>query len=99
MGFPGGSVVKNSPAKQETLGWSLGQEETLEKGTATHPSILALEIPWTEEPGELQSLGSQKTWTWLLATKQKQQLIQIIIRWFNEKYSVTVLRRKGLEST
>ena len=99
MGFPGGSVVKNSPAMQETpiqfLGWevpwrsdrlptpvflgfprgsagkestcnagdlvqSLGWEDPLEKGKATHSSILAWRIPWTEEPGGLQSMGSQR---------------------------------------
>ena len=52
-GFPGGSVVKNLPAMPETQVQSLGQEEPLEKGMATHPSILAQRIPWTEEPGGL----------------------------------------------
>ena len=42
---------------------SLGQEDTLEEGMATHSSILAWEIPWTEEPGGLQSIGLQKNWT------------------------------------
>ena len=45
---------------QETWVWSLGHEESLEKEMATHPNILAREIPWTEEPGRLQSLGSQR---------------------------------------
>ena len=58
--FPGGSVVKNLPAMQETQVQSLGQEEPLEKGMATHPSILARRIPWTEEPGGLQSIASQR---------------------------------------
>ena len=49
-------MVKNLPAMQETRVWSLGQEETLEKEMATHPSIIAWRIPWTEEPGGLQSL-------------------------------------------
>ena len=44
----------------ETWVWSLGQEDSLEKGMATHSSILAWRIPWTEEPGRLQSMGSQK---------------------------------------
>ena len=44
---------------------SLGQEDPLEEGTATHASILAWRIPWTEEPGGLQSMGSQKSWTQL----------------------------------
>ena len=46
-GFPGGSVVKNLPKVQETRVWSLGWEDPLGKEIATHPSILAWEIPWT----------------------------------------------------
>ena len=60
-GFPGGSAVKNPPAMQETQVRSLGQEDPLEQGMATHSSILAWRIPWTEEPGGLQSMGSQKS--------------------------------------
>ena len=60
IGFPGGAVVKNLSAIQETWVQSLGQEEPLEKGMATHSSILAWESPWTEEPGRLQSMGSQR---------------------------------------
>ena len=60
IGFLGGSVVKNLPAKQETRVQSLGQEDPLETGMATHSSILAWRIPWTEEPGGLQSMGSQR---------------------------------------
>ena len=56
LGFPGGSVVKNLPAMQETQVWSLGREDLLEKGMATHSSILAWRIPWTEKPGRLQSM-------------------------------------------
>ena len=52
-------MVKNLPARQETPVWSLGQKCPLEKEMATHSSILAWRIPRTEEPGELQSLGSQ----------------------------------------
>ena len=63
MGFPDGSAVKNLPAMQEMRARSLGQEELLEKGTATQSSILIWEIPRTEEPGGLQSMGSQKRWT------------------------------------
>ena len=59
-GFPDGSAVKNPPDKQETWVPSPGQEDPLEKEIATHCSILAWEIPWTEEPGELQSTGSQR---------------------------------------
>ena len=54
-------MVKNSPAKQETKVPSLGQEDPLEKEMATHSSILAFEIPWTQEPDGLQPMGSQKS--------------------------------------
>ena len=57
-------LVKNPPAKQETWIRSLGQEDPLKKGMATHSSIFAWEIPWTEEPGGLQSMGSQSQ-AWL----------------------------------
>ena len=57
LGFPGGSVVKNPPAIQEMQVQSLDRED-LQKNTATHSSILAWEIPGTEEPGGLQSMGS-----------------------------------------
>ena len=52
-------MVKNLPAKQETWVQSLGQEDPLEKEMTTYCSILAWEIPWTEEPVGLQSMGSQ----------------------------------------
>ena len=54
-----GSVVKNSPANEGDM----GQEDPLEKEMATHFNILAWEIPWMEEPGRLQSMGLQKSWT------------------------------------
>ena len=57
--FPGGSDGKDS-AMQETRVWSVGLEDPLEKGMATYSSILAWEIPWTEEPGRLQSMRSQR---------------------------------------
>ena len=53
-------VVKNLPATWETQVQSLGQEDPLEKEMATHSSILAWRIPWTEDPGRLQSMGSQR---------------------------------------
>ena len=52
-------TVKNLPVIKETLVRSLGQEDSLEKGMATYSSILAWRIPWTEEPGGLQSMGWQ----------------------------------------
>ena len=59
------SVVKNLPAKQETWVQSLGWEDPLEEEMATHSSIPAWEIPWTEDPGGLQSMGSKKNWNQL----------------------------------
>ena len=53
-------LIKNLPAMQETWIWFLGWEDPLEKGTATHSSVLAWRIPWTEELGRLQSMGSQR---------------------------------------
>ena len=53
-------MVKNPPAMRETSVQSLGPEDPLKKGMATHPSILAWRIPWTEEPGGLQSTGLQR---------------------------------------
>ena len=61
--FPGGSVVKNLPAMQELQEprvRSLGQEDPLEEGMTIHSSILAWRIPWTEEPGGLQYIGSER---------------------------------------
>ena len=53
-------MVRNLPGMWETWVLSLGQEDPLEKGMATHSSILAWRIPWTEEPGGLQFTGSQR---------------------------------------
>ena len=60
MDFPSGSDGKESACKQETQVRSLGPEDLLEKGMATHSSVLAQRIPWTEEPGRLQSMGLQR---------------------------------------
>ena len=58
-------MVKNQPAMQETLVLSLGQEDPPEKGMATHSSVVAWRIPWTEEPGGLQSVYRvKKSQTW-----------------------------------
>ena len=65
-------TVKNLPAMQETCVQSLGWEDSLEKGMATHSSILAWEIPWTEEPGRLKSMGLQKSQIHNLRTKQQK---------------------------
>ena len=61
MGFPGGSAVENLPAMQETQVRSLDQEDPLEKEMTTHSSILVWKIPWTGEPGELESTGLQES--------------------------------------
>ena len=53
-------IVKNPPAMQETRVQSLGRQDLLEKGMATHSSILAWRIPWTEEPRGLWSTGTQR---------------------------------------
>ena len=53
-------MAKNLPAIQETWVWSLGREDLLEEGMATRASILGWRIPWTEKPGRLQSMGSQR---------------------------------------
>ena len=73
-GFPGGTVVKNLPANAGDaghLGLILGSGTSMEEGMATHSSVLAWRIPWTEEPDGLQSMGSQRvnmtehrTWAW-----------------------------------
>ena len=68
-------MVKNPPAMQETWVQDLGWEDTLDKGLATHSSILAWRIPWTEEPGGLESMESQsqiwKAWQQLPQVKTK----------------------------
>ena len=58
-------MVKNPPVMQEKQVQSLGKKDPLKKEMATHSSILAWEIPWTEEPDTLQSMGSQKSRTGL----------------------------------
>ena len=67
LSFPGGAMLKNLPMwivpvqeAQETWVVSLGQEDPLQKEMATHSSILGWRIPWTEEPGRLQSMGLQR---------------------------------------
>ena len=63
MGTLVAQMIKNLPEMQETWVQSLGWEEPVEKEMATHPSILAWRVPWTEEPGRLPSVGSQKVAT------------------------------------
>ena len=61
MGFPHSSVVNHLPAMQETWVQFLGREDPLEKEMATHSTILAGRIPWTEEPDRLQAMGSRES--------------------------------------
>ena len=75
-GFPGGSVVKNLRAMQQTRVWSLGRKDPLEKEMTTHSSILAWRILWTEEPGGLQSMGSQRVGH-NLATQQQWFVLKL----------------------
>ena len=72
---PGGSVVDNPPAMCRTQVWSLGQEDLLEKEIATHSSILAWEILWTEGLGGLQSMGHRVGHN--LETKQQKEWLQV----------------------
>ena len=76
-------MVKNLPAMQETQVQSLGWEDPLEKEMATHSSNLACEIPWTEEPGRLQSMQSQRVGhdlaTNTLEKKKKKNLADIYV--------------------
>ena len=81
-GFPGGSMVKNLPAKQDPQAWSLGKDDPLEKEMATHFNIRVWEIPWTEESGGLQSVGSRKSQN-DLATKPPANL-----GWFDVKIHI-----------
>ena len=71
-------LVKNLPAMQETQVWSLGGEDLLEKEIATHFSILAWKIPWTEEPGRLESWGHKES----DMSKQQTKLADYIKRFF-----------------
>ena len=68
-------MVKHLPTTQETQVQSLDQEDLLEKEMATHSSILAWEIPWTEEPGGLQSMESQRV-RHELATEQQEEVVE-----------------------
>ena len=75
LGFTGSSDGKESTCNTEDLGLIPGSERSLEKGMATHSSIFVWEIPWTEEPGGLQSMGLQRVGH-DLTTKQKQSIFK-----------------------
>ena len=103
-------TVKNLPAKQVSQVQSLGLEDPLEKGMATHPSILACRIPWTEEPGRLQSTRLQRVWQdWAIFTftlvnldqfnlslTHNVQMIQDGERIWNYTFIIMFLRKKAL---
>ena len=72
-------TVKNLPARQETQLRSLGRDDLLEKGMATHSNILAWRIPWTEGPGQLQFLDSQS-----LDTTEQLSLFIYFYKWSHE---------------
>ena len=77
--------VKNPPVMQEMLEtwvWSLDWEDPLEEGMATHSSILAWRIPWTEEPGALWSTGSQRVghdWSYLACTRACVEMVEVVL--------------------
>ena len=82
-------MVENSPAMQETWVQSPGWQDPLEKGTANHASVLAWEMPWTEEPGGLPSKGLQRI-RHNVVTKQQQQtdLNGLKLKWGQCKISM-----------
>ena len=83
MGFPGRSVVKNPSPNAGDMGSTPGSERSLEKEMETHSSISAWEIPWREEPGGLQSMGLQKSWTQRLNNNSSSNLSSKEIRLTN----------------
>ena len=95
-GFPGGSD-SNLLAMQETWVWSLGQEDPLPMGMATHSSILACRIPWTEEPGSLQSMGLQRfrhDWETNTFTKIPSEVLDHTNTFLHHLYSDFLKNRK-----
>ena len=97
-------MVKNLPAMRKTQVWSLGWEDPLEKGMPTHSSILAWRIPWTEEPGRLQSMGSQRVrHDWVTNTLKNTTLRMFLhflgLPWrLSDKDSTCQCRRCGFDS-
>ena len=95
MDFPVAQMVKNLPAMQEMQVQSLCGEDPLEKGMATHFSILAWRIPWTEEPGGLQSMGSQRVghnWATNTTTTKLSATARIIVQLYVENGSFSMRR-------
>ena len=90
-------MVKNLPAMQETWFRSLGWEDPLEKGMATHSSILAWRIPWTEEPGRLQSMGSQRVRHYCVTNTFLAKSKHLLIFWL-QSLSAVILEPKKRKS-
>ena len=86
MGFPDVLAINNLPAKQETLVGSLGREDSLEKEMATLSSVLAWEIPWTEEPGRLTAHGWQRVRNDLATKPPLHIYIYICIHMYTHTY-------------
>ena len=98
-GFPGGSVLRICLLMQETQVQSLGQEDPLEKKTATHTSVLAWEIPWTEEAGRLPLMGSQRVRRdSATETTPPQQANETSFPWLGKKNHVFLLRGKSTKN-
>ena len=89
--------VKHLPAKQETQVQSLGQEDLLEKEMATHSSTLAWKIPWMEEPGGLQSMGSQRVP--YRRNPRRNMLRHILIKLTKTKHKERILKAARKEAT
>ena len=89
-------MVKNLPAIQETRVQSLSREDSLEKGMATHSSILAWRIPWTEKPGRLQSIGLQRVghdWAHMRSDMQfasSKNSLDEEFNFFNREYAIHI---------
>ena len=85
-------LLKNPPAMQETPGWSLGQKDPLEKGWATHSSVLAWRSPWTEEPGGLQPMGLQRLrYDWATNTTLFTRVLPNVWEWAEKEGYLQVL--------
>ena len=93
MGFPRGSVVKNLSADAGDTDLPLDQEDPLEKEMATHSSILAWEIPWTEERGRPQSMGLQRV-RHNLASKQQQCVLCCYLGENQDSINICIAREK-----
>ena len=86
-------AAKNLPAMQETWVQSLGWEDPLEKRMATHSSTLAWKIPWTEEPGKLQSMGSQRIrHDWATNTFTLNIFVQLLFNQIKEIYKEEIYK-------